>query len=152
VNAKVIDTEKLLEKGYLKLQRTWTHGDTVELTLSMSPERIEAHPSVRHNCGRIALQRGPIIYCLEEIDNGKELNDIVAPRSSRLSVKTYRNLLGGIPVITAKAQRRDPSDWDHILYRPAGSSQIQDTIITAIPYFMWANRDPGEMLVWIREV
>ena len=88
----------------------------------------------------------------EEFDNDKDLNNIVLPQSSRLFVKTYRNLFGGIPVITAKAQRRNTSGWDRTLYRPAGSSLFQDTVITAIPYFMWANREPGEMLVWIREV
>jgi DUF1680 family protein len=151
VNDKVIDIEKHVEKGYLKLQHMWKHGDTVELMLRMPAKRIEAHPSVRHNCGRVAFQRGPIVYCLEEFDNGKDLNAIVLPRSSRLFVKTYRNLFGGMPVITAKAQRCDTSDWEHTLYHPAGSSQIRDTVITAIPYFMWANREPGEMLVWIRE-
>ncbi len=150
INGEAVSVEESLRKGYVRLRRRWENGDEVELRLPMPPARIEAHPSVRHDCGRIALQRGPIVYCLEEVDNGKDLNDIVLPREAKLKVMTDGNIFEGTPVITAEAERRDRRDWKGILYRPAGSGK-QVITIKAIPYFMWANRGEGEMLVWIRE-
>jgi len=147
VNGKAVRVEP--KKGYAKIKRTWKNGDRVDLRLPMPVERIEAHPSVRHDCGRVALQRGPVVYCLEEADNGKNLNDIVLPHDARLRVKFDRRLLGGVPVITAAARRRDTKSWKGGLYRPAGTS-MKPAVLKAIPYFGWANRGAGEMIVWIR--
>ena len=117
----------------------------------MTVERVEAHPSVRHNCGRIALQRGPVLYCLEEKDNGKDLNDVVLPGNIELGVKKgVSGLFKGIPVLKGKALRRDTGGWNRILYQTNRSS-YRPCEIMAVPYFMWANRDGGEMIVWIRE-
>ena len=90
-------------------------GDKVELDLDMPVERIEAHPSSWHNCGHVALQRGPIVYCLEEVDNGKDLDDIILPRNSQLSA-VKEPLFGGIVTIAGKALRRDRSSWSKKLY------------------------------------
>ena len=147
VNGKTAKVEP--KKGYAKIKREWKNGDRVELHLPMPVERIEAHPSVRHDCGRVALQRGPMVYCLEEADNSKDLNDIVLPRNSPLRVKFDRTLLGGVPVITAAAKRRDAKSWKGGLYRPAGT-RMKPAVLKAIPYFAWANRGAGEMIVWIR--
>jgi hypothetical protein len=122
----------------------------VELDLPMPVERVEAHPAVRADCGRVALQRGPLVYCLEEADNGPNLNDIALPRGARLAAKFDRRLPGGAVVVTGRAQRRDPSGWTGRLYRPAGS-RARAAKIRAVPYCLWGNRRPGEMLVWIRE-
>lgn len=128
----------------------WNQGDRVELVLPMPPERIEAHPSTRQDCGRIALQRGPLVYCLEQADNGPGLNDILLRRNARLAVKQDKTLFGGVPVIVASGQRRSLAGWKDRLYRPA-SSEMRTAALRAIPYFLWANHEPGEMLVWIRE-
>lgn len=149
VNGKTVDSAAGLRKGYLKLRRLWKKGDRIELHLAMPVQRVQAHPSVRHNCGRIALQRGPVVYCLEEKDNGKGLCDILLPRDARLAVNDGASgPLKGIPVIRGKAFRRDAGQWKRVLYR-AGRSRLRPCKITAIPYFMWANRGEGEMLVWI---
>ena len=149
VNGKRVGINTLT-KGYAKVRREWKKGDRIELSLPMPPERVEAHPSVRHDCGRVALQRGPVVYCLEETDNGKNLNDIVLPREAKLTVKKDKALFGGIPVITARARRRSTAGWEKKLYRTARSPAVPAPL-KAIPYFMWANRTEGEMLVWIRD-
>ncbi len=116
----------------------------------MPVERIEAHPRVRQNAGRIALQRGPLVYCLEEMDNGPNLADVTIPRDVELSAGVESDLFGGIVVITGKTVRRDVKDWQGSLYRPVGSTQ-EEFLFKAIPYCFWANRKPGEMRVWLRE-
>jgi len=116
----------------------------------MPVERIEAHPRVRADCGRIALQRGPLVYCLEEVDNGANLNDIALPRDATLHAEFDGGLLGGVVVIRGEARRRDTAGWGDALYR-ATRSASEAVPLVAVPYYAWANRAPGEMLVWIRE-
>ena len=149
VNGKAVVPS--IKKGYAKLKREWRAGDRVTLVLPMPVERIEAHPAVRQDCGRVALQRGPVVYCLEEADNGANLNDITLPAKLTFTIQRGKaGVLAGVPRIRAKANRRNPGDWHGELYRPQGVSRQVPCTITAIPYFMWANRASGEMLVWIR--
>jgi len=151
VNGESLEVGAHLRKGYLKLRRRWQRGDVIELRLGMPVERIEAHPAVRHNCGRIALQRGPIVYCLEQRDNGRDLHDILLPQNARLAVvEGTAGLLKGIPLVGGRALRRDRGEWKGSLYR-AAQTGLRPSEITAVPYFMWANRGEGEMLVWIRQ-
>ncbi|MBA7709998.1 Non-reducing end beta-L-arabinofuranosidase [subsurface metagenome] len=151
VNGETVETDAGLRKGYVRLRRRWSKGDRIELLFCMPVERVEAHPSVRHDCGRIALQRGPTVYCLEEKDNGKDLHDVLLPRHTELATKKGSSgLPKGIPVIIGKAFRRDAGEWKGSLYRTS-RSEYHPCEIMAIPYFMWANRGKGEMLVWIRE-
>jgi DUF1680 family protein len=137
--------------GYARIEREWQSGDEVELMLPMPVERIEAHPAVRQNSGCVALQRGPIVYCLEQVDNPVPLHRIVLPRDAELTAHFDNGLLGGITVITGEALVVDDSDWDDILYR-AEPSKLKPFDMTAIPYYAWDHREPGEMRVWIREI
>ena len=153
-NAKIsINNEKIaapdILNGYARLNRNWSDGDIIELTLPMPVEKVKSHPKVRMNAGRIALQRGPVVYCIEEIDNGKDLNDIILSNDSKFEVLTDHQLLDEIPVITTKGWRSDLSKWENQLYR-AEPNEFSETTVTAVPYFLWANREVGEMLVWIR--
>ena len=150
INGKAVKTAGLVKKGYLYLQREWRSGDRVELVLEMPVERIESRPEVRSNCGRVALQRGPVVYCLEEVDNGPDLAEIALPRAAKLTVKREPRLLGGCVTITGQALRRDKQDWGLDLYRP-GKSMQKRVVLRAIPYCLWNNRKPGEMRVWIRD-
>ena len=150
VNGEEVALAPLMQKGYAKLQRRWRTGDLVELNLAMPVERVQAHPQVRANCGRIALQRGPLIYGLEEIDNGKNLNDLVLASEEKLVVKFEPDLLGGVSVITGTAKRRRLAPWQDQLYR-ADAADTEKIFFKAVPYFSWANRAPGEMVVWMRE-
>ena len=150
VNGEPLETASLLRRGYAWIERAWRSGDVVTLNLPMPVERIEAHPAVHEDAGRAALQRGPVVYCLEEVDNGPHLRDVVLPRDTPLDVTYDPDLLGGVVVIRGQGWRRDPAAWGGDLYRPAGSLTKAMTV-TAIPYYAWANRALGEMLVWLRE-
>ncbi|MBI2200490.1 MAG: glycoside hydrolase family 127 protein [Armatimonadetes bacterium] len=149
VNGKVTSVAAILRSGYACVRRDWAKGDEVELTLPMPVERVEAHPSVRANCGRVALQRGPLVYCLEEVDNGPDLADLFLPRTSRLTVEYRKRLLGGVAVIRGKGFRRSRAGWKDQLYRST-RSRPKAVGILAIPYALWANRGTGEMVVWVR--
>ncbi len=150
VNGRAVNLARITKKGYAKVKRLWKSGDMIDLTLPMPVERIEANPNVRMNSGKVALQRGPVVYCLEEIDNGPNLSEISLPPDAALRAKYDKDLLGGVTIITGKARRRDESSWKEFLYR-AEASKMKTVNIQAVPYFAWCNRKPGEMLVWIRQ-
>jgi DUF1680 family protein len=150
VNGKRVGLEAVTKKGYAHLKREWRSGDRIELELPMPVERVHADPRVRQDAGRVALQRGPVVYCLEETDNGADLNALVLPPDARLRAIHKRDLLGGVTVIRGRAKRELPNDRGNGLYadaRPATKS----VPVTAVPYYAWCNREPGEMLVWVRE-
>jgi DUF1680 family protein len=117
----------ILDKGYAVISRTWKKGDVVSLDLPMPVRRIKAHEKVTANQGRVALQRGPVVYCAEwpEFSEGKVLNFVLGD-DTKLTAEFRPDLLSGVTVIT------DEADF------------------TAIPYFAWANRGKGEMEVWFR--
>jgi DUF1680 family protein len=149
VNGSAMALKPIVRKGYARIRRPWRRGDRVELILPMPVERIEANPRVRMDCGKVALQRGPIVYCLEETDNGANLADLFLPRESELKAERRRGLLGGVVVLQGKARRRSRAGWNDVLYRSA-RSESRAVDILAVPYCVWGNRRPGEMLVWIR--
>lgn len=138
------------EEGYARLHRTWSNGDEVTLSLEMPVERMAAHPRVREDAGRIALQRGPIIYCLEEVDNGSDLANVAVPPDSELSAVFDANLFGGVSVVSGTAYRRNERGWSQQLYQPQNGGRMPFTF-KAVPYCFWANRQPGEMRVWLLE-
>lgn len=150
VNGKTVALGPITKKGYARVKREWGSGDRITLTLPMPVERMAANPRVRHDAGRVALQRGPVLYCLEQVDNGADLNAISLPVDAKLRVTTDKKLFGGAPVITGKVKRDDPKAFGKELYVAATQKQ-KPAAIKAVPYFMWNNRNPGEMLVWIRE-
>jgi len=116
----------------------------------MPVERLYAHPAVRQDAGKVALQRGPVVYCLEEADNGPNLADLRLPPASELTVIPGPAELDGAPVITGPALRRDLTPWAGKLYATDRPAYVACQM-TAIPYFLWANRAPREMTVWITE-
>lgn len=137
--------------GYLALHRRWSSGDQVRLSLPMPVERIHAHPDVKMDIGRVALKRGPLIYCLEGIDNGGgPLNRFRLPPDAKLRYEARPEFLGGAGVIRAEAEISDVRDWGEALYRAVPPSR-RPAELTAIPCYLWDNREPGEMLVWIPE-
>jgi DUF1680 family protein len=149
VNGSPVALDGVLKKGYAHLKRTWPAGDRVELTLPMPVERVRAHPKVRADLGRVALQRGPVVYCLEEVDNGAELDTVCLPRKAALRAQFRPGLLGGVVAITA-AGRRCAAGRSDALYSSADVKAVAARL-TAVPYYAWCNRSPGEMLVWVRE-
>jgi DUF1680 family protein len=123
----------------------------------MPVRRIESHPYVQENRDRVALMRGPLLYCVEQADNsGYDPRDLVLPANGTLAAEFRADLLGGVTVLSGQAEVRElPADWAEPLYRTArtgrqAASQGRQVEITAIPYYAWANRDPGRMQVWLR--
>jgi DUF1680 family protein len=115
--------------GYMRIRRNWKRGDTIHLTLPMPARRIVAHAGVKDDEGKMALQRGPLVYAVEAIDNGGKALDLVVPRDAALRSRFRADLLNGVEVITGEGNRP----------------------FVAIPYYAWNNRGQGEMAVWIKE-
>lgn len=142
------------ERGYAVFRRTWRSGDTLELALPMPVERIHAHPRVQANAGRVALQRGPMVYCLEGVDQeeARRVHQLVIPADTAIRAEHRADLLGGVTVLrgSAIALRKEP--WPDALYLPAERRPgVVPTEFTAIPYFANANRDACELIVWAAE-
>jgi len=149
VNDESVDIQSIDEKGYAVIKRVWKDGDTVTLDLDMEPEFIQANPKVRADVGKVAIQRGPLVYCIEEVDNGKNLPAISIDTGAGLTLERDRILEEEIVVIKGKGTKADEASWSEELYRTYTRSEIP-VDIKAVPYFIWGNRAPGEMLVWIR--
>jgi DUF1680 family protein len=140
---------------YASVRRTWQTGDIVRLSLPMPVRRLSCHPRVTENAGHVALMRGPLVYCLEQVDHpGVDIHDIALPDETTFRTDWAPDLLGGVVTLTAEAVT-DPAGgaWHNRLYQSiqtiAGEQSQQSTQIRAIPYYAWANRDPGPMRVWI---
>jgi hypothetical protein len=123
------------------LKRTWNAGDSIELDLPMAINTVVSHDRVAANRGRVALERGPIVYCFEAMDNGGTVSDIVLPAEADLRTEHRPDLLGGVTVITGRAQRA--------VRGQDGSIALSPSTVTAIPYYAWAHRKIGEMAVWV---
>lgn len=131
-----------LEKGYASLNRTWKRGDVIELVLPMPVRRVVANDQVTADRGRVALQRGPLVYCAEWPDNsGGHVRNLMLPDNAKLTAVFKPDLLNGVTVINGKAIG--------FAYDAQGRLEKREQEFTAIPYYSWANRGPGEMTVWI---
>jgi DUF1680 family protein len=158
VNGRPVDAA-VRPSSYLELRREWREGDVIELTVSMPARRVECHPYVANNHGCVALARGPLIYCIEGVDHPEvDLRDLRLPADARLQATFEPATLGGMTVITAAAWSGAPGGGDGRLYRPVSGAvgpasdpvQPRRFPLRAIPYYAWANREPGSMAVWIR--
>jgi len=130
-----------IEKGYAQIRREWKSGDQIELVLPMIARRVVAHKSVEDCTGRIGLERGPLVYCVEGVDHGGRVYDLALPDDSVITAHDDPNLLGGITVLNAQAIER----VDDVNGVPVG----QETTLKAVPYYAWNHRGPCEMTVWI---
>jgi DUF1680 family protein len=139
--------------GYLRLERTWQRGDVVELELPMPAHCVEAHPWIESTRRCVALERGPLVYCLEQADQpGTRLADLEIDAGAPLSSAWEPERLDGVAVVHARGREIDTAGWRHRLYRPLGSAASaarRPVALTAVPYYAWANREPGAMRVWI---
>jgi DUF1680 family protein len=117
-----------IRNGYVRIRRAWRKGDVVTITLPMPVRRVAAHAGVKDDEGKIALQRGPLVYAFEAVDNGGKISDLTIARDAKLSSAFRADLLGGVEVIAGTASRP----------------------VVAVPYYAWGNRDQGEMAVWVK--
>jgi len=134
-----------LDKGYATITRTWKKGDTIELNLPMPVRRVQAHGDVVADRGRVAIQRGPIVFAAEWPDNpdGKVRN-LLLPATAKLTAEYRPGLLNGVDVVTGKAEG--------LAYDQQGKIVRQSQSVTLIPYYAWANRGRGQMMVWLPEI
>ena len=119
--------------GFITVMREWKAGDEIRVRFAMPVRRVLAHQSITDNAGKVAFERGPLVYAVEPHDNGGAVLDLVVPDDAPIDSTFRRNLLGGVQVLTGQALR--------------GTRRMT---FTAIPYFAWANRGAGDRAVWVR--
>ncbi|WP_213786055.1 MULTISPECIES: glycoside hydrolase family 127 protein [Citrobacter] len=140
-------------KGYLHLHRQWQKGDIITLNLPMPVRRVYANPLVRHAAGKVAIQRGPLVYCLEEADNGAQLHNLSLPKASTFRKVQGVGLLKGKVLLQADGVRVLTAHEDKPLYSfDNRQTAVEKQTLTFIPWFSWANRGEGEMRIWVDEV
>jgi uncharacterized protein len=139
-----------IENGYLTIYQLWSPGDEIHLEFDLPIERIYAHPDVRADIGRVAIQRGPLVYCLEQADHTIPLHRIYLPATAAMQARFDPTILGGLVAIEGEALSAAASEWQDAIYR-VDPIEFDCTSILALPYFAWDNRDPGEMVVWLPE-
>lgn len=145
------DQNAAVEKGYACLRRTFQNGDQIRLQLSMPVTLVEANPRVREDIGKVAVMRGPVVYCLEEADNGDQLQQLYLQEQPEFQVQYEKELLKGVVTLTARGKRVSEKQWDaRTLYQPYTGKSYEEQTLKFIPYYAWTNREPGEMLVWVR--
>lgn len=138
-----------VEKGYALL----TLDKDIRITVSFEApaEYVRANPNVRADCGKAAVVRGPLVYCLEEIDNGKNLSELYVDTSREIE-ETDSELFGGIKKLTLKGKRIGEADWNEGELYGRHPLTLTDVTLQAIPYAYWNNRGMGEMTVWVKEL
>jgi DUF1680 family protein len=142
VNGKPVPVK--LDKGYAALIRTWKKGDTIEINLPMPVRRVAANDQVAADRGRVALQRGPMVYAAEWPDNpGGKVRHLMLPDRAPLMTEFKPALLNGVTVVKSRAIA--------LAYDSQGKIVKTEQDFTAIPYYAWANRGRGQMLVWFPE-
>src|SRR5581483_8659409 len=153
LNGHVVEVPHL-EEGYIVLEREWRTGDVVALDFNLTPTFVEPNPRVDAIRGCVAIQRGPIIYCLEKEDHptAGNLLDVEIDTSVSLKSEWRPDLLGGVMVVRAQGYILDSAAWNGHLYesltgRPPESRRPINLV--AIPYYAWGNRTIGAMRVWI---
>jgi len=139
VNGKTVESE--LSHGYFTVNRTWKKGDKVEVSFGMEPRIVKANNKVEADRGRVAIERGPVVYCAEWPDNDFSVLSVMMNRTPTFTVEKKPDLLYGINEIKTAAQT--------LAYDDKGRLQTKDVTLTMIPYYAWAHRGSGEMSVWI---
>lgn len=138
---------------YLPVRRRWKAGDRIELSFDMTPQLLEANPAVREDVGKLAVQRGPIVFCMEGLDqkahpSGLNMAAFRAVRGGTTVARYEPGLLGGVMVLDHGGMV-GATEASQPLYRTASEGNLQPTTITLIPYYAWSNRERSPMQVWI---
>jgi len=139
VNGKVVTST--IEKGYFSINRTWKKGDKVEVHFDMEARTVKANPAVEADRGKIAVERGPVVYCAEWPDNDFNIFSIILNKKPVFKVETKKDLLYGINTIQTDAQS--------LSYDAQGKLVTKEVKLNMIPYYSWAHRGSGDMAVWL---
>jgi uncharacterized protein len=129
-----------MEKGYAVLNRKWKKGDVIEMNLPMEVRRVVAHPNLKDDQGKVALQYGPLIYCAEWPDNNGRVSNLIIPRGATFTTEFKPTLLNGVMVLKSEVPAMQVSNEERV------STTNQPFV--AIPYYAWAHRGKGEMMIW----
>ncbi|HXX38883.1 MAG TPA: beta-L-arabinofuranosidase domain-containing protein [bacterium] len=152
VNGAAVDASPS-PAGYLRLDEPWTRGDVVEVDWPLTPRFVEAHPWIESARGCVAIERGPVVYCLEQADHPlASVADLEIDTTAPMTCDWIPDLLGGVAVIRGSAAALDTSSWRGRLYQSVGANPApvrRSVDFVAVPYYAWANREPGAMRVWV---
>jgi DUF1680 family protein len=139
VNGKAVTYS--MKNGYAVLSKTWKKGDVISLELPMDVQKVTSNDKLVNDVGKIALQRGPIMYCAESVDNSGLTSNLVVPGTSTFKAEYKPELLNGVMVLTRDGVAINVDSENNSV-----SSKPQ--AVTAIPYYAWAHRGKGEMIIW----
>jgi uncharacterized protein len=131
-----------LQNGYAILNRSWKKNDVVQVSLPMPVQRVKAHENLKDNVGKVAIQRGPLMYCAEWADNSGKVAGTILPAAALFTAEEQPNLLNGITILKTTASQVQVAD-------NKVTTVTQPLLL--IPYYAWANRGKGEMMVWFAE-
>jgi uncharacterized protein len=137
-NGKKLEVK--LDKGYAVINRKWEYGDKITWEWEMPINLVQANELVKDDSGMVSIERGPIVYCAEGIDNESKVLDLILPDNTRLESKHNTDLFGGVTTIKAEGER--------LINPRLGPVTTKPTEITLVPYYVWNNRGPSEMSVW----
>jgi hypothetical protein len=147
VNGERVGAEET--DGYARVERTWADGDEVALELEMPVRQVEAHPDVPQTATKVALRRGPLVYCVEETDNATALHKLRVPADASFDAEFDPDALDGMTVLEGSVPVPDASTWGDDLYRTRRETPDRSVRATAVPYYAWGQRDVGAMRVWL---
>jgi DUF1680 family protein len=142
LNGKPVEYQ--VDHGYAVITRKWKKGDKVEMTLPMDVQRVMASEKLPDDAGRVALQRGPLMYAAEWKDNGGKASNIIIPKNTVFTTEYEPGLLNGVTVLKAEVKAINVDTGKQTV-------STESKTLTAIPYYAWANRGKGEMMVWFPE-
>jgi DUF1680 family protein len=134
-------TEYSMRDGYAVVAKTWKKGDIVEVNLPMEVRRVIANENVKDDIGKVALQRGPIIYCAEWPDNNGKVANIIMPDNATFTTEYKPDLLNGVVIVKSNTPAV-------VINNEGNMISTVNKEFTAIPYYAWAHRGKGEMMVW----
>ncbi|OPJ61561.1 glycoside hydrolase family 127 protein [Clostridium oryzae] len=146
-NGEKIDINSTIEDGYAYIEKCFDKNDLLELCLDMTPHKVYANTAVREDIGCAAIQRGPLVYCFEGIDNDQDLNRLRIARNANITEKFEKNLLNGIAILKVSGYKMTSLNGLYSNQRPSAQSYE----LTAMPYYTWGNRGLNQMKVWLAE-
>jgi len=151
VNGKEVTPSQV--KGYARLMQVFAPGDNIGISFDMTPRFVHANANIRADAGKVAMQRGPIVYCLESQDNGDNLHALLVDTKvvdTKAPVTEQLTEIGGMKcvILHTAGQRESSSDNAVYTFTPKTTTPTE---LTFVPYYLWGNRQPGEMIVWVRQ-
>lgn len=134
----------------MEINRKWNKGDTIEIILPMPVVLVKAHPSVSENINKVAVMRGPVVYCVEDIDNGPELHRLILDSDSQFDINSNKEILNGIITLQTNGYKINTLNFGKELYNSDMDYNYIMQDIKFVPFFAWNNRNKsGEMRVWL---